>query len=50
VVDGEDSVAITTNRTGGWTTQAAQNLLMNLDEDRFRFVIHDGGGRYTIVG
>jgi transposase InsO family protein len=37
---------ITTNPTGAWTTQAARNLLMALD-DGFRFVIHDGAGQYS---
>jgi putative transposase len=37
---------ITTNPTGAWTTQAARNLLMNLDR-RFRFVVHDGAGQYA---
>ncbi|MDQ3354371.1 MAG: integrase core domain-containing protein [Actinomycetota bacterium] len=37
---------ITTNPTGAWTTQAARNLLMDL-EGQFRFVIHDGAGQYT---
>jgi transposase InsO family protein len=37
---------VTTNPTGTWTTQAARNLLMGL-EDQFRFVIHDGAGQYT---
>ena len=37
---------ITTNPTGPWTTQAARNLLMGL-EDRFRFVIHDSAGQYS---
>ena len=37
---------ITTNPTGAWTTQAARNLLMNLDR-QFRFIIHDGAGQYS---
>jgi transposase InsO family protein len=37
---------ITTNPTGTWTTQAARNLLMTLDE-RFKFVVHDGAGQYS---
>ncbi len=37
---------ITNTPTGPWTTQAARNLLMNLD-GQFRFVIHDGAGQYT---
>jgi len=37
---------ITTNPTGPWTTQAARNLLMTIDEP-FRFIIHDGAGQYT---
>ena len=37
---------ITTNPTGAWTTQAARNFLMTV-EDRFRFVIHDGAGQYS---
>ena len=36
----------TINPTGAWTTQAARNLLMGLD-DHFRFVIHDGAGQYS---
>lgn len=35
---------LTTNPTVAWTTQAARNLLMDL-ESGFRFVIHDGGGQ-----
>lgn len=37
---------ITTNPTGAWTTQAARNLLMAL-EDGLRFVVHDGAGQYA---
>jgi transposase InsO family protein len=37
---------ITTNPTGAWTTQAARNFLM-IVEDRFRFVVHDGAGQYS---
>jgi putative transposase len=32
---------ITRHLTGGWCTQAARNLAMNLNVDRFRFLIHD---------
>lgn len=37
---------ITTNPTGGWTTQAARNLLMDYAKP-IRFVIHDGAGQYS---
>ena len=37
---------ITTNPTGPWTTQAARNFLMNVEES-FRFVVHDGAGQYA---
>jgi len=37
---------ITTNPTAAWTTQAARNFLMSIDRP-FRFVIHDGAGRYS---
>ncbi len=37
---------ITTNPTGPWTTQAARNFLMNIEES-FRFIIHDGAGQYA---
>ncbi|MDH3730335.1 MAG: integrase core domain-containing protein [Acidimicrobiia bacterium] len=37
---------ITTNPTGGWTTQAARNLTMTYDK-AIRFVIRDGAGQYS---
>nr|WP_291822855.1 integrase core domain-containing protein [Candidatus Microthrix sp.] len=39
---------ITTNPTGSWTTQAARNLTMKLDDNHpFRFLIRDGAGQFT---
>jgi transposase InsO family protein len=37
---------ITTNPTRAWTTQAARNFLMAVEEP-FRFVVHDGAGQYS---
>ena len=39
---------ITTTPTGSWTTQAARNLTMKLDDNHpFRFLIRDGAGQFT---
>ena len=39
---------ITTNPTGPWTTQAARNFVMQLEQSHpFRFLIRDGAGQFT---
>ena len=39
---------ITTTPTSSWTTQAARNLTMKLDDNHpFRFLIRDGAGQFT---
>ena len=41
-------LGITANPTGPWTTQAARNLMMRLEDGHpFRFLIRDGAGQFT---